>query len=99
MESRSRVVDVSFATFLRALGALALVWVWWRLWQWMLVFVLAAFVAIALDPSVRWLETRGLRRSYGALLLAFALVLALAVFIGVSGASIAEQTRLLGDRV
>src|SRR5688572_16682036 len=99
MRSRSRVIDVSFATFLRALGAIALAWAWWRLWQWVLVFVLAAFLAVALDPAVQWLEKRGVRRSYAALLIALLLVLVLAGFIGASAASIAEQTRVLGNRV
>ena len=99
MRSRFRVIDISFATFLRALGAIALAWLWFRLWQWVLVFVLAAFLAVALDPAVRWLQTRGVRRSYGALLIAFCLVLVLAVFIALAGASIAEQTRVLGSRV
>jgi predicted PurR-regulated permease PerM len=99
MPSRARVIDISSATFLRALGAIALAWVWFRLWQWVLVFVLAAFLAVALDPAVQWLEKRGLRRSYGALLIASCLVLVLAGFIAVSGASIAEQTRVLGNRV
>jgi predicted PurR-regulated permease PerM len=56
MPSRARVIDISSATFLRALGAIALAWVWFRLWQWVLVFVLAAFLAVALDPAVQWLE-------------------------------------------
>jgi predicted PurR-regulated permease PerM len=99
MPSRARVIDISFATFLRALGAVALAWAWWRLWQWVLVFVLAACIAIALDPAVQWLERRGLRRSNGALLVALSLMLVLAGFIAVSGASIAEQTRVLGNRV
>jgi predicted PurR-regulated permease PerM len=99
MDSRSRVVDVSFATFLRALGAVALVWVWFRLWQWVLVFVLAAFLAVALEPAVQWLEKRGVRRSYGALLIALCLVLVVAGFVVASGASIVEQTRVLGNRI
>jgi predicted PurR-regulated permease PerM len=99
MQSRPRVIDVSFATFLRALAAIALAVIWWTLWQWLLVFVLAAFLAVALDPAVQWLETRGVRRTYGALVIMALLVLLLAGFIAVSGASIAEQTRVLGSRV
>jgi predicted PurR-regulated permease PerM len=99
MRSRSRVIDISFSTFLRALGAVALAWAWWRLWQWVLVFVLAAFLAIALDPAVQWLEKRGLRRAYGAVLIGLLLVLLLAGFIGVSGASIAQQTSVVGNRL
>ena len=99
MQSGSRVIDISFATFLRAAGAIALVWVWWRLWQWVLVFVLAAFLAVALDPVVQWLEQRRLRRPYAALLIGLLLVLLLVGFIAVSGASIADQARMVGKRV
>jgi predicted PurR-regulated permease PerM len=97
--SRSRVVEISFATFLRAVMAAALVWMWWLLWRWLLVFSLAALVAVALDPVVQWLEARGVRRAYGALLTGLVLVLLLAGFVWVAGASIAEQTRVLGARV
>jgi predicted PurR-regulated permease PerM len=99
MRSRSRVVGISFATFLRALGALALAWAWWQLWQWVLVFVLGAFVAVALDPAVQWLERRGVRRPYGAMLIGLLLVVLIAGFVAASGASIAQQTRVLGNRV
>jgi predicted PurR-regulated permease PerM len=99
MRARSPLVDVRFATFLRALGAIALAWVWWRLWRWLLVFVLAAFLAVALDPAVQWLERRGLRRSYGAPLLMMVLVLILIGFVGVAGASLAQDTRVLATRL
>jgi predicted PurR-regulated permease PerM len=97
--SRARVVDISFATFLRAILAAVLVWMWWLLWRWLLVFGLAALVAVALDPVVQWLEARGVRRTYGALLTGLVLVLLLAGFVWVAGASIVEQTRVLGARV
>ena len=99
MRRSPRLIDVSFATFLRALAAIALAWVWWRLWQWLLVFVLAAFLAVALDPVVQWLEKRGLRRSYGAPLLGVLLVLMVAGFIGAGGAALAEETRILASRL
>ena len=99
MPSRSRVVDISFATFLRAILAAALVWMWWLLWRWLLVFGLAALVAVALDPVVQWLEARGVRRTYGAMLTGLVLVLLLVGFVWVAGASIAEQTRVLGARI
>jgi len=53
------MIDVSFATFFRALVVGVLVWAWLTLWQWLLVFVLAAFIAVTLDPVVAWLDARG----------------------------------------
>ena len=57
----TRRVDVSTATFFRLLGIVALVWIWLRLWQWILIFVVAIFLAVALDPLVQWLDRRGRR--------------------------------------
>jgi predicted PurR-regulated permease PerM len=99
MQSRPRVIDVSFASFLRALAVIAVAAIWWTLWQWLLVFVLGAFLAVALDPAVQWLEKRGVRRTYGTVVIVALLVLLIVGFIAASGASIAEQTRVLGSRV
>jgi predicted PurR-regulated permease PerM len=98
MSTRTRV-DVTFATFLRAALVAALVWMWWVLWRWVLVFVLAALVAVALDPVVQWLERRGVRRTYGAMLTALGLVLLLAGFAWATGAAIADQSRMISARL
>ena len=99
MPSASRVIDISFATFLRALVAAALVWIWWRLWQWVLVFVLAVVLAVALDPLVSWMEKRGLRRPLGAVLTALVLVVVTAAFFVASGTSIAHEARIVGGQL
>jgi len=72
------------------------VWIWWQLWQWVLVFVLAAFMAVALDPAVQWLEAHRVRRRYGAPLVVVLIVLLVAGFIGLSGASLTQDARVLG---
>jgi predicted PurR-regulated permease PerM len=92
-------IAITFATFMRALAVVAIVWIWWQLWQWVLVFVLAAFMAVALDPSVQWLEAHRVSRRYGAPLIILAIVLLLAGFIGVSSASLTEDARDLGMRL
>ncbi len=92
-------IDISSATFLRALGVVAIAWIWWQLWQWVLVFVLAVFMAVALDPAVRWLETHRLRRPYGAPLVVLLIVLLVAGFLGLSGSSLTEDARTLGSRL
>ena len=60
------VIDVSFATFFRALVVGVLVWAWLTLWQWLLVFVLAAFIAVTLDPVVAWLDAAASADDCGA---------------------------------
>jgi predicted PurR-regulated permease PerM len=89
-------VEISFATFLRALGAIALAWAWWHLWQWLLVFVVGAMLAVALDPAVRWLEARGLKRAFGAPLLVVSIVLAIGIFIALAAGSLQSGARELG---
>jgi len=95
---RSRV-DVSAATFFRLLAVVTLVWIWLRLWQWVLIFVIAAFLAVALDPLVRWLDRRGLRRRFGSPLLVLLLAALVVGFLYFSGATLKQQAGVLGDRI
>lgn len=92
-------VDVSWATVFRVLAAAAIVWVWLRLWQWVLLFIAAAFLAVALDPAVRWLEARRVRRGFAAPLVVFVVLTALAAFLYVGGSALVAQGQLLGDRL
>jgi predicted PurR-regulated permease PerM len=77
----------------------ALVWIWLRLWQWILIFVVAIFLAVALDPLVQWLDRRGLKRRFGGPLVVLALALLIAGFFVISGAQLKEQAGMLGDRI
>lgn len=64
---RTRVrIDLSGSAILKVLAAIAGVWVWLRLWRWVLLLVVAAFLAVGLEPVVSWLERRRVRRSFGA---------------------------------
>ncbi len=74
-------------------------WLWFRLWQWVLVFLIGVFIAIALDPVVRWLERRHLKRAYASPLPVLLIVVVLGAFFYAAGASRMEQARLLGDRL
>ena len=95
----TRRIDVSTATFFRLLGIVALVWIWLRLWQWILIFVVAIFLAVALDPLVQWLDRRGLRRRFGGPLIVLALTVAVGGFLFFSGASLREPVSVLGERI
>lgn len=94
-----RRIDISAATFARALLFVALAWCWLRLWRWLLLFVVAAILAVALDPLVAWLDRKGFRRPFAAPAVVLTIVLVLAGFFYLSGASLAAQARLLGGRL
>ncbi|HEY0876347.1 MAG TPA: AI-2E family transporter [Vicinamibacterales bacterium] len=98
-EAQARRVDVTFATWFRLLAVVALVWIWLRLWQWILIFVVAIFLAVALDPAVRWLDERGLKRRFGGPLVVLALAALIAGFFAISGAQLKQQAGMLGDRI
>ena len=94
-----RRVDVSGATFLRLLGVVILVWVWLHVWQWFLIFVVAVFLAVSLDPLVQWFDRRGLRRPFGGPLVVAAIATVVVVFLLLSGAALKEQAGMLGERL
>jgi predicted PurR-regulated permease PerM len=94
-----RFVDVSAATFARLLGFVVLVALWLSLWQWVLLLVVAIYLAVALDPAVTWLAARRIRRGMTAPLLAVTIAGAVIGFGYFAGASLVEQGRLLGERV
>ena len=84
---------------MKVLLAVVCVWLWLRLWQWVLLFVVAAFIAVGLDPIVCWLDERRIRRPYGATLVVAAVAALLVAFCYFAGAELLEQGRMLGDRV
>jgi predicted PurR-regulated permease PerM len=94
-----RFVDVSGATFARLLGFVVLVALWLCLWQWVLLLVVAIYLAVALDPAVTWLAARRIRRGVTAPLLAVTIAGAVIGFGYFAGSSLVEQGRLLGERV
>jgi predicted PurR-regulated permease PerM len=94
-----RVVDISGATFMRLLAAVVVVWLWLRIWRWVLLFVIAVFIAIALDPIVTWFEAHRLRRRYAAPLVVLVLAGIIVGFIYLAGTSLLEQMRFLGGRL
>ena len=99
MTRRLLRVDVTWATMMRVIGAVALVWLWLRLWRWLLLLVVAAFLAVALDPLVAWLDARRIRRAYAAPLVVLVIALLLSGFVYLAGASLVEQGRLLSGKL
>ncbi len=63
---RRRLFDVSWRAIAKVLVAVALVWAWFQLWQFVMVIVVAIIIAVALDPVVRYLERHRVPRWLGA---------------------------------
>jgi predicted PurR-regulated permease PerM len=58
-------IDIPWRSIFRLLTVVVLVWLWFRLWQWILLLVIAIFLAVGLDPVVTWLEAHRVRRTCG----------------------------------
>ena len=101
MMTRHRTVrfDVTARAILKLLGAAILVWLWLRLWQWVLLLVVAVFLAVGLDPLVSWLDRRGLRRPYASTLVVLLIAAGLVGFFYLAGAELVQQVQLLGGQI
>ena len=97
MSREHRRIEISWTTFLKALAVVALAWIWVMLWQWLLIALVAVFLAIALESPVGWLTRHVMRRRFAAPLVMLLLLSALGGFIALSGASLPEQARTVGE--
>src|SRR4029079_173835 len=61
-----RVIDIATGAILKVLATVVIVWLWLQLWQLVMVILVGIFVAIALEPAVRWLEARRIPRAAAA---------------------------------
>ena len=98
-EPTRRFVDISAGTFARLLAFIVLVALWLSLWQWLLLLVVAIYLAVALDPTVTWLAACRIRRGVTAPLLAAAIAAVVIGFGYFAGTSLVDEGRLLGGRV
>jgi predicted PurR-regulated permease PerM len=97
MSQEPRTVDVSFRTLLKVVAVVALAWIWLMLWQWLLIVLVAVFLAVALEPPVGWLSRHVMRRRFAAPVVMLLLVAVVIGFVALSGASLPEQARTVGE--
>ncbi len=86
--------------FLLAAGALLAYWLGGLILQAgsvIILIVVALFIAFGLNPVVRWLVNRGIRRSVAVLLVALGFLAALALFILAIAPVVADQIAALTD--
>jgi len=92
---RRQRVDITFKTLALIVVTLAGCWVAIHLLPVLLVVVVALFLVGTLNPTVEWLEHRGLRRSWG-IAIVFVAVLVTTALLGIlTIPALAEQVRAL----
>ena len=92
-----RIIDIAPAAIAKVLAAIVLVWLWLQLWQLLMLVVVALFVAIGLEPIVRWLEGRRLPRWAAASGTVLVLTLLIIGFFVIAGSALSEQARELSS--
>ena len=99
MAESKRVIDIATGAILKVLATVVVVWLWLQLWQLVMVILVGIFVAIALEPAVRWLEARRIPRAAAAGGLVLLLTLLIVGFFWIAGSVLVDQARELTGRV
>jgi predicted PurR-regulated permease PerM len=87
--------DLSWRSIVRVLSVVLLIWLWFHLWQLVMLVLVSVIIAVALDPAVVWLERRRVPRwvaSSGSVLLLFAIAAGMVV---IGWATIESQSKLV----
>jgi predicted PurR-regulated permease PerM len=90
---------VPWLTILKILSAAVLIWVWLQIWPIVMVVLVALVLAITLEPVVRWLESRNVKRGLAVLLVGAVTLATLGVFLAAALRPLTEQTTLLVGRI
>ena len=96
---RRTLFDISWPAIAKILAALALIWVWMHVWQFLMVLIAAIIIAVALHPAVAMLEKRGVRRGAAAFIVVFLLAVIAVAAAAASWVSITEQSQLIVERL
>jgi predicted PurR-regulated permease PerM len=79
-------------------GVAILVWVWFRLSWLVMVLLVAAVLAVAVDPLVTRLERHGLRRALASILVGVALLAVIVGFAYVTWSTLVDQAHVIESR-
>ena len=94
--NHSKTIDISTASVARAalaiVGILALGWFLLEIKNVIALFFIAAFLALALDPFVDWMQDRKIPRGIGTLLIYI-------IFLGVTGIVISSFVPILANEI
>ena len=92
-------IELPWRTIFNVLATGALVWVWLKTWEIVLLVVLAVLLAVTLDPLVHRLERRGLPRWGASTVVVFTVVAALVLFGVFTATTLPAQGHLVATRM
>ena len=92
-------VEITWRTIRRVLLTAVFVWVWLRLWRVIVVVLVAAVLAVSLDPVVSWLERRRVPRALGAVLLGVVLLCIVVGFVAATWTSLSAQAHVVSQQL
>ena len=99
-QARQRVsFEVPWRTLFKIIAAAALVWAALRSMWIILLLVVAAMLAITIDPVVRWLEARGFGRATASTIVSVVILLAVGGFLWGTWASLNDQVQYLSQHM
>ena len=98
-EDRRFSLHVPWATLLKILVALSLIWIWRELVWFAMLLLIAIVIAVGLDPAVRWLERRRWPRPLAASTCVLIVVGAIVAFLALTWTTLAAQSSQLGSHI
>jgi predicted PurR-regulated permease PerM len=93
MQLRHTAVEIPWRTIFRILAAAVLVWLWFQLYQVVLLVVVAGLLAVTLNPAVRRLVQHGWPQWLAAVVVSVGLLSIVAGFLVITWSSLSEQAR------
>lgn len=97
--SRRIAIELSWRSWWKLAAVVAAGWLWLRLWELVLMLVVAAIFAVALEPAVAWLERRRVGRGLATMILLLVIVGCLAGLLVLGWSSLSSQGTLLAQKV
>jgi len=97
-DGQTRLNDVRWRALLKIMAAGALVWLWLQLYQTVLLVVVAALMAVTINPAVTYLERHRWPRWLAAVAISGLLLLTMGAFGWLTWASLTNQAALLASR-
>jgi predicted PurR-regulated permease PerM len=96
---RRMAIELPWRTVMKVIAGIAIVWLWLKLYQFVLLTIVAAILAVALDPAVTWLQVRGWRRPLASAAVGLTLAVLVMAFFWMTWTTLSAQASVLSARI